>query len=342
MTSTTTPARPKQDAVLAGAVEPARAALLPVAEPDTVGEHLGFEALGERLGMHWFACLSSGYGGWRWGVSVARVPRGKVATVCETNLLPTAQAVLAPEWLPYAQRLAPGDLGAGDTLPYRADDPLLEAGFEASGEEEVDQMAFFELGLGRPRVLSAEGRQEAAGRWYAGEGGPTSEVSVKASARCTTCGYFLPLPGALRATFGVCANEWSPSDGRVISLDHGCGAHSETDLDAPEPVSIGHPIVDEFAVDVEPALGRPRDEPKDEPKDEVGQTAQVTDSAPAHERAEIHAGAGASPTTETPGAPELGEAAESDTLDLTVPREIGDPVEADDAGETPDQATPPE
>ena len=88
--------------------------------------------------MHWFACLSSGYGGWRWGVSVARVPRGKVATVCETNLLPTAEAVLAPEWLPYAERLAPGDLGAGDTLPYRADDPLLEAGFEANAL--VDQV----------------------------------------------------------------------------------------------------------------------------------------------------------------------------------------------------------
>lgn len=312
MTSTTTAARPKQDAVLAGAVEMARAALLPIAEPDTVGEHLGFEALGERLGMHWFACLSSGYGGWRWGVSVARVPRGKVATVCETNLLPTAEAVLAPEWLPYAERLAPGDLGAGDTLPYRADDPLLEAGFEASGEEEVDQMAFFELGLGRPRVLSAEGRLEAAGRWYAGEGGPTSEVSVKASARCSTCGFFLPLPGALRAMFGVCANEWSPSDGRVISLDHGCGAHSETDLDAPEPVSIGHPIVDEFAVDVEPALGRP----KDEPTDDEAQAIEATDKTLADDTAVIDEGAEADTT------PELAQAG-----DLV---ENGDPVTADD------------
>ncbi len=299
MTSTTTAARPKQDAVLAGAVEMARAALQPVAEPDTVGEHLGFEALGERLGMHWFACLSVGYGGWRWGVSVARVPRGKVATVCETNLLPTAEAVLAPEWLPYAERLAPGDLGAGDTLPYRADDPYLEAGFEASGEEEVDQMALFELGLGRPRVLSAEGRDEAASRWYAGEGGPTSEVSVKASARCTTCGYFLPLPGALRATFGVCANGWSPSDGRVISLDHGCGAHSETEVDAPEPVSIGHPIVDEFAVDLEPALNQSKGEPKHEPGDEPRNVAQHEPPEPVEQ------------TSDAPPVPEAAEAAEA-------------------------------
>jgi hypothetical protein len=27
--------------------------------------------------------------------------------------------------------------------------------------------------------------------------------------------------------FGVCANEYSPSDGKVVSFDHGCGAHSE-------------------------------------------------------------------------------------------------------------------
>jgi len=54
-------------------------------------------------------------------------------------------------------------------------------------------------------------------------------------------------------TFGVCANEWSPSDGRVVTLDHGCGAHSETDMDHPEPPAVGDPIVDEFAVDLEPA-----------------------------------------------------------------------------------------
>lgn len=245
---------PKADAVLSAAVDLARSALDGIAEPGTVGEHLGVEPLGERLAMHWFACTSSGYRGWRWGVSVARVPRGKVATICETNLLPGPEAVLAPEWLPYADRLAPGDLGAGDVLPIRPDDPNLEAGFEATGEEDVDRVALWELGLGRPRVLSAEGREAAATRWYSGANGPDAEIAQKSSAKCTTCGYFLPMAGALRVTFGVCANEWSPSDGRVVSLDHGCGAHSETDVEPPEPTPIGEPIVDEFAVDVEPAL----------------------------------------------------------------------------------------
>lgn len=244
----------KQDAVLLAAVDLARAALEEVAEPGTVGAHSGMEMLGERLAMHWFECLSPGYHGWRWGVSVARVPRAKVATVCETNLLPGPEAVLAPEWLPYADRLAPGDLGPGDVLPRRPDDPNLEAGFEATGDEDVDQLAFFELGLGRPRVLSPEGRDDAATRWYDGESGPNAEIALKATARCSTCGYFVPMAGALRAVFGVCANEWSPSDGRVVSLDHGCGAHSETDIEQPEPTPIGEPIVDELAVDVEQVL----------------------------------------------------------------------------------------
>jgi DUF3027 family protein len=270
------------DAVLAGAVDLARDVLVTIAEPGMVGEHLGMEPLEERLAMHWFACLSPGYQGWRWGVTVARVPRGKVATVSETNLLPGPDALLAPEWLPYADRLAPGDLGAGDVLPFRETDPYLEAGFEATGDEDVDQMGFFELGLGRPRVLSAEGREAAASRWYAGDGGPTSDVSAKATARCSTCGYFLPMAGALRATFGVCANEWSPSDGRVISLDHGCGAHSETDVDQPDPPSVGEPIVDEFAVDLEAVEVRGEEPAADDVTD---LTAEATDEDAAAENA---------------------------------------------------------
>ncbi len=65
-----------------------------------------------------------------------------------------------------------------------------------------------------------------------------------------TCGYYLPMAGALRRSFGVCANEWSPSDGAVVSLDHGCGAHSEIDVD-PVPVApLGEPILDEFSLEV--------------------------------------------------------------------------------------------
>jgi hypothetical protein len=99
-------------------------------------------------------------------------------------------------------------------------------------------------------VLSAEGREAAAQRWYEGENGPRADVAEKAPAPCSSCGYFLPMAGALRAFFGVCANAWSPSDGRVVSLDHGCGAHSEVDAEPAEPMPVGSPIIDENAYDL--------------------------------------------------------------------------------------------
>ncbi len=252
MSTSTRVASPKIDKVLAepATVAAARAVLEEFAEPGAVGAEAGFEMLEERLAVHYFTCTARAYPGWRWAVSVARVPRGKVATVCETTLVPGEGALLSPPWVPYADRLAPGDLGPGDTTAYIANDPLLEAGFEATGEEDADQLALWELGLGRLRVLSAEGREVAASRWYAGSAGPSDPVAVKAPAPCSRCGFFVPMAGALRAVFGVCANEWSPSDGRVVALDHGCGAHSEVDIDQAEPERIPPPIIDDFRLDL--------------------------------------------------------------------------------------------
>lgn len=240
----------KTDKVLAAADAVARAALEEVAEPDTIGQHIGSAMIAERLATHYFLCTAAAYPGWAWAVTVARVPRGKVATVSETNLVPGPDALLSPAWLPYAARLAPGDLGAGDVLPKVEDDPNLELGFEQTGDDNVDQVALHELGLGRVRVLSREGRDAAATRWFAGDGGPRAEVALRSTAECRTCGYFVPMAGALRAVFGVCANEWSPSDGRVVTLNHGCGAHSETDAPAPKSEPIGTPIVDDSRLDI--------------------------------------------------------------------------------------------
>ena len=86
------------------------------------------------------------------------------------------------------------------------------------------------------------------------------------------------MAGALRAVFGVCANEWSPSDGRVVSLDHGCGAHSETDVEQPEPTPIGEPIVDEFAVDLEQVL--PTDDDATSPEDSTVEVEVAGEPAP--------------------------------------------------------------
>jgi hypothetical protein len=232
-----------KDAVLASAVDLARAAAEEEAgSPGLVGEHLGLVVEGERLVSHRFATTALGQRGWEWTVTVARVPRGRTPSVCEVHLLPGADAVLAPTWVPWAERIRPGDLGAGDVLPRLPDDDRLDQGYEAVGDADADELALFELGLGRARVLSRTGRSEAAERWYAGSHGPTAPQAIAASAPCSSCGFLLLMAGSLRTEFGVCANEWSPDDGKVVSMDHGCGAHSETDVppspsDWPEPPS---------------------------------------------------------------------------------------------------------
>ncbi|HVB26601.1 MAG TPA: DUF3027 domain-containing protein, partial [Mycobacteriales bacterium] len=102
------------DDVLAGAVESARAAVEAEAGPDLVGEHLGVVADDQRLVTHHFACTDRAYRGWHWAVTLTRVPRGRSASVDEVVLLPGEGALLAPEWLPWSERLRPGDLGVGD------------------------------------------------------------------------------------------------------------------------------------------------------------------------------------------------------------------------------------
>ena len=153
----------KADALLAGAVELARAAAEEDASsPQDVGEHLGCQVEGSRLVTHQFAATMRGYRGWRWHVVLGRAPRARSATVCEVALLPGDGALLAPAWLPWAERLLPGDLGPGDVLPFASDDPRLEPGYRATGDPEQDEVAIDELALARARILSEDGRDAAA------------------------------------------------------------------------------------------------------------------------------------------------------------------------------------
>ncbi len=255
----TTLRRPATDAVLTGAEDLARAAAVQVAaRPEHVGEHLGADLEAERIVTHRFATTDPAYRGWQWAVTVTRVPRGKVATVSEAVLLPGDEAMLAQEWVPWSQRLAPGDLGVGDLLPTDPDDDRLEPGYTVAtvDEDEVrevdddtDRVALWELGLGRARVLSSLGRDDTIDRWYAGEHGPRAPIAEAAPAQCSTCGFLVPLGGSLRRVFGACTNAFSPSDGRVVSYDHGCGAHSEVAV-LPGPVEVAPALPDEDALDL--------------------------------------------------------------------------------------------
>jgi hypothetical protein len=251
VTTRTAPARAARlDQVCADAVGVARGAITEV-DPSDIGDHLEAVPEGERLVTHFFESHLAGYRGWRWAVTVTRVPRSRHVTVCETVLLPGTEAMLAPGWLPWHERLQPGDLGVGDLMPTAPDDDRLSPGYVLSDDAAVEEVSW-ELGLGRSRVMSREGRAETAQRWYDGDHGPEAPISLAAprNARCGSCGFYLPLAGAMRQTFGVCGNLYAPDDGRAVSADHGCGAHSEALLGTSEtPVEELPTVYDDTEVE---------------------------------------------------------------------------------------------
>ncbi len=211
------------------ALELARGAALEDArEPKFVGELVSIDQEDERIATYLFESSLPGYSGWRWAVTVIRVDADAPATVADVVLLPGAESLLAPEWVPYKDRIEPGDVGVGDIVPTSSDDLRLVPGFDAlPGDEELALAEQFELGLGRARVLSIVGRDAASKRWYEGDRGPNTPIAQYAPLPCFSCGFFLPIAGSLRSAFGVCANALSPEDARVVSVDHGCGAHSQ-------------------------------------------------------------------------------------------------------------------
>jgi hypothetical protein len=246
------------DRVCAEAAETARQALVNITGEQAVGEHLAVEATGDRVVTHLFACADPAYEGWRWAVTVARAPRSKSVTVDESVLVPGPEALLAPAWVPWQDRLRPGDVGVGDLLPASADDERLVPLVVLEGDDAVTDWFADDTGPaepselpspGRSRVLSAFGRDDTAERWYDGDHGPRAAVAHAAPARCVSCGFFVPLSGSLGRLFGACGNEFAPDDGRVVSSDHGCGAHSEAI--AREAATQGAmPVIDEFGYDL--------------------------------------------------------------------------------------------
>jgi hypothetical protein len=103
----------------------ARAALHEVTPAATVGDPAGYTLEeGGVVSLRFYNRLS-GYPNWFWTVSVA-VVEGAEPTVLEVELLPGDGALLAPEWVPWAERLA----------DYQAAQAALA---EAEGDDDADE-----------------------------------------------------------------------------------------------------------------------------------------------------------------------------------------------------------
>ena len=208
------------------------AAIADAGNPELVGADVSVEIDDDgRVETYLFEANLAGYKGWRWCVTIAKVDKKSEPTICDVVVLPGPDALLAPEWVAYRDRIQPGDVGVGDIVPSSLDDTrLVPSVHSLIADEELDAMQVFDLGLGRARVMSIEGRDQASKRWYESDRGPQSPIAQAAPKPCSACAFFVPISGSLRASFGVCANEISPEDARVVSVDHGCGAHSEATL----------------------------------------------------------------------------------------------------------------
>ncbi|WP_199706365.1 DUF3027 domain-containing protein [Amnibacterium setariae] len=110
----------------------ARAALGEVVDPAEVGDLIGAERPEPGVVDLRFACTLAAYTGWSWVVSTSDL-EGVEPTVLEVELLPGDGALLAPPWVPWAERLAewrrqhpderhPGEVADDETAEDDQDD----------------------------------------------------------------------------------------------------------------------------------------------------------------------------------------------------------------------------
>jgi hypothetical protein len=103
-------------------------ALLEVTPVSTVGEFVSETDEGDYVTSYRFATTMTGYPGWNWTIAVADLP-GEHPTIVESELLPAEGALLAPDWIPWSERMD----------DYRAAQLALgEAASEGEGPDDDD------------------------------------------------------------------------------------------------------------------------------------------------------------------------------------------------------------
>jgi hypothetical protein len=102
----------------------ALSALLEVQSPSTVGDFVSETDEGDYVVTYRFATTMPGYPGWNWAVAVAHLPEAE-PTIVESELLPADGALLAPDWVPWSDRMddyRAAQLALGDAAEESDDD----------------------------------------------------------------------------------------------------------------------------------------------------------------------------------------------------------------------------
>ncbi|WP_242089152.1 DUF3027 domain-containing protein [Curtobacterium sp. DN_7.5] len=122
----------------------ARTALLEVTPDSTVGAFVDAVDEGDDTVSLRFANRMPGYPGWRWTVSVAKIGEDD-PTVLEVELMPGDGSLVAPEWVPWSERLAEYRAAQESDGPEdddEADDD--EADDDESDDDDLDEDADYD------------------------------------------------------------------------------------------------------------------------------------------------------------------------------------------------------
>ncbi|MFM6977156.1 MAG: DUF3027 domain-containing protein [Micrococcales bacterium] len=128
----------------------ARQAAVEFANSQSVGDFLSVIDEGENVSTYLFDSKLKGYVGWRIAVSI--FVDGEDTSVSEVNLLPGEDALLAPNWVPWSERLADykalqaeleaqAAAEAAEAEEQEESDEVAEADTETSAEDEAEEAA---------------------------------------------------------------------------------------------------------------------------------------------------------------------------------------------------------
>lgn len=140
----------KVDEILAAAKDVALQGVREITPDHNIGlvHHVRPEE--ERLSTHLFECTMPGYRGWFWFATLSRAPLSKVATICEVGLLPGDDALIAPDWVPWADRVRPEDLeqeSSADSSEANAEEKVEEKTEEPEASAEASEENTAENGV---------------------------------------------------------------------------------------------------------------------------------------------------------------------------------------------------
>ncbi|MBP7835393.1 MAG: DUF3027 domain-containing protein [Rhodoluna sp.] len=84
----------------------ARNALIEATSKSKVGNFIEVIEEGEGLATYLFENNQKGYVGWRWSITIFQLDKSSPVTVSELLLMPGPDSLVAPDWVPWSERLA--------------------------------------------------------------------------------------------------------------------------------------------------------------------------------------------------------------------------------------------